>query len=156
MFGYFKKRQKPAQALPRYADIYDIMRYQVVSGTTTPGTLPTVYAFRVKDEVYSPDPRPDFVLLETAEEIQAWHQVMAGPVVLDDNGHITDAPLLVWNDLPSLLTGDDEIIALYSPERDADSWPVLALQAHPFDTALSIKPARDRYYFEQNKVVGVL
>lgn len=82
--------------------------------------------------------------------------LMAGPVVLNDDDHITDAPLLVWNDLPSLLTGDDEIIAMYSPERDADTWPVLALQAHPFDTALSIKPARDLYYFEQNKVVGVL
>lgn len=155
MFGLFKKQEKRTQPLPKYSDVYDTMLYQAPDGTPK-GALPTIYAFRVKDPSLSPDPRPDFVLLETAEEIQAWHQVMAGPVVLNDNGHVTDAPLLVWNDLPSLLTGDDEIIALYSPERGADSWPVLALQAHPFDTTLSIKPARDRYYFEQNKVVGVL
>lgn len=155
MFGFFKKQEKQTPPLPKYSDVYDTMLYQAPDGIPK-GALPTIYAFRVKDPSLSPDPRPDFVLLETEDEIQAWHQVMAGPVVLNDDGHITDAPLLVWNDLPSLLTGDDEIIAMYSPERDADTWPVLALQAHPFGTDLAIKPARDRYYFEQNKVVGVL
>lgn len=131
------------------------MLYQTPDGTPK-GALPTIYAFRVKDSSLSPDPRPDFVLLETDDEIQAWQQAMAGSVVLNDDGHITDAPLLVWNGLPSMLTGDDEIIAMYLPVRDADTWPVLALQAHPFDAALPMKPARDRYYFEQNRFVDFL
>lgn len=155
MFGLFKKQAKQTQPLPTYTDVYDTMLYQAPDGTNK-GTLPTIYAFRVKDLSLSSDPRPDFVLLETDDEIQAWQQAMAGSVVLNDEGHITDAPLLVWNSLPSLLTGDDEIIAMYSPVRDAGTWPVLALQAHPFDMALDIKPARDRYYFEQNKFVGFL
>lgn len=149
------KDQRQSQPLPNYTDVYDTMLYQTPDGTSK-GALPTIYAFRVKDPLLSPDPRPDFVLLETDDEIQAWQQAIAGPVVLNDEGHITDAPLLVWNSLPSLLTGDDEIIAMYSPVHDADTWPVLALQAHPFDKALDTKPARDRYYFEQNKFVGLL
>lgn len=152
MFGLFKGQTHP---LPTYTDVYDTMLYQAPEGISK-GVLPTVYAFRVKDTALSSDPRPDFVLLETDDEIQGWQQVMAGPVVLNNEGHITDAPLLVWNSLPSLLTGDDEIIAMYSPVRDAGEWPVLALQAHPFDQALDIKPARDRYYFEQNKFIGFL
>lgn len=155
MFGLFKKQEKQTQPLPRYTDVYATMLYQAPDGTPK-GALPTVYAFRVKDSSLSPDPRPDFVLLETDDEIQAWQQAMAGSVVLNDDGHITDAPLLVWNGLPSMLTGDDEIIAMYLPVRDADTWPVLALQAHPFDTALPMKPARDRYYFEQNRFVDFL
>lgn len=155
MFGLFKKQEKQTQPLPTYTDVYDTMLYQAPDGIPQ-GALPTVYAFRVKDLSLSPDPRPDFVLLETEDEIQAWQQAMAGQVVLNDEGQITDAPLLVWNSLPSLLTGDDEIIAMYSPVRDADTWPVLAVQAHPFDKALDTKPARDRYYFEQNKFVGLL
>lgn len=155
MFGLFQKKQNKAQPLPKYSDIYDTMLYRAPDGTPK-GALPTIYAFRVKDPSFSPDPRPDFVLLETDDEIQAWQQVMGGAVVLNDEGHITDAPLLAWNNIPSLLTGDDEIIAKYAPVRDADTWPVLALQAHPFDMALDIKPARDRYYFEQNKFVGFL
>jgi hypothetical protein len=155
MFGFFKKRERQTPPLPKYTDVYDTMLYQAPDRTPK-GALPTIYAFRVKDPSLSPDPRPDFVLLETDDEIQAWQKAIAGPVVLNDEGQITDAPLLVWNSLPSLLTGDDEIIAMYSPVHDADTWPVLALQAHPFDNALDIKPARDRYYFEQNKFVGLL
>ena len=155
MFGFFKKRGRQSPPLPKYTDVYDTMLYQAPDETPK-GALPTIYAFRVKDPSLSPDPRPDFVLLETEDEIQAWQKAIAGPVVLNDEGQITDAPLLVWNSLPSLLTGDDEIIAMYSPVRDADTWPVLAVQAHPFDKALDTKPARDRYYFEQNKVVGFL
>lgn len=111
MFGLFKKQAKQTQPLPTYTDVYDTMLYQAPDGTNK-GTLPTIYAFRVKDLSLSSDPRPDFVLLETDDEIQAWQQAMAGSVVLNDEGHITDAPLLVWNSLPSLLTGDDEIIAM--------------------------------------------
>ena len=154
MFGFFKKRERQSQPLPNYTDVYDTMLYQAPDGTPK-GSLPTIYAFRVKDPSLSPDPRPDFVLLETDDEIQAWQKAIAGPVVLNDEGQITDAPLLVWNSLPSLLTGDDEIIAMYSPVRDTDNWPVLALQAHPFDKALDTKPVRDRYYFEQNKFIGL-
>lgn len=157
MFGFFEKRREPAQPLPRYTDIYDTMLYRK-SDVGAAGALPTIYAFRVKDtdRVFSPDPRPDFVLLETDDEIQAWQEALAGPVVCNDERQVTDAPLLVWNSLPSLLTGDDEIIAMYAPVRDADAWPVLALQTHPFDKVLDIKPARDRYYFQQNKFIGLL
>jgi hypothetical protein len=38
--------------------------------------------------------------------------------------------------------------------QDEQDWPMLVIQAHPFDTALDMKPARDRYYFEQNKFIG--
>jgi len=153
MFGLFKKQEKQTQPLPTYTDVYDTMLYQAPDGIPQ-GTLPTVYAFRVKDLSLSPDPRPDFVLLETEDEIQAWQQAMAGQVVLNDNGHITDAPLLLWNSIPSLLTSDNEFVASYLPVNDEQNWPVLALQAHPFDTALGVKPARDRYYFQQNKFIG--
>lgn len=153
MFGLFKKRARQTQPLPRYTDVYETMLYQAPEGTPQ-GVLPTVYAFRVKDASLSPDPRPDFALLETEDEIQAWQQAMAGQVVLNDNGHITDAPLLLWNSIPSLLTSDNEFVASYLPEQDAQDWPILAIQAHPFDTALDMKPARDRYYFEQNKFIG--
>lgn len=155
MFGLFKKRNKTSQALPRYADMFDTMLYRVPDETPS-GTMPTVYGFRVKEEVPSPDPRPSFVLLESDEETQEWQQAIAGSVVLNEDGNITDAPLLRWNDIPSLLTADDEIVATYFPVRDGEGWPPLALQAHPFDMALAIKPARDRYYFEQNKIVGFL
>lgn len=154
MFGLFKKQEKQTQPLPMYTDVYDTMLYQAPDGAPK-GALPTIYAFRMKDSSLLPDPAPDFVLLETDDEIQAWQQAMAGSVVLNDEGHITDAPLLVWNSLPSMLTGDDEIIAMYFPVRENEGWPPLALQAHPFDTALSIKPARDRYYFEQNKFISL-
>ncbi len=153
MFGFFKKREKQSQPLPNYTDVYDTMLYQAPGGTPK-GALPTIYAFRVKEEVPSPDPRPSFVLLESDEEIQEWQQAMAGQVVLNDNGHITDAPLLLWNSIPSLLTSDEEIVATYLPMQDDQDWPVLAIQAHPFDTALDVKPARDRYYFQQNKFIG--
>lgn len=155
MFGLFKKQEKQTQPLPTYTDVYDTMLYQAPDGTSK-GALPTIYAFRVKDASLSPDPRPDFVLLETDDEIQAWQQTLAGQVVQNAKGQITDAPLLRWNDIPSLLTADDEFVVTYFPVRENEGWPPLALQAHPFDTALSIKPARDRYYFEQNKVVGSL
>ncbi|MEP5762917.1 MAG: hypothetical protein ABJ327_27065 [Litoreibacter sp.] len=108
MFGFFKKRERQSQPLPKYTDVYDTMLYQAPDGIPK-GALPTIYSFRVKDPSLSPDPRPDFVLLETDDEIQAWQQAIASPVVLNDEGQITDAPLLVWNSLPSLLTGDDEI-----------------------------------------------
>jgi hypothetical protein len=42
------------------------------------------------------------------------------------------------------------------PVVDNADWPALAVQAHPFGTVLAIKPARDRYYLEQNKLVGFL
>ena len=155
MFGLFKSRKKTSLALPTYADVFDTMRYQVQNEIPT-GAIPTVYGFRVKDEILSPDPRPSFVLLETDDEIQEWQQALVGSVVLNEQGAITDSPLLRWNDIPSLLTSDDEIVATYFPERDGEDWPALAVQAHPFGTALAIKPARDRYYFEQNKVVGLL
>ena len=155
MFGLFKKRARQTQPLPRYTDVYETMLYQAPEGTPQ-GVLPTVYAFRVKDASLSPDPRPDFVVLETDDEVHEWQQVLAGPVSLNDDGHITDAPLLRWNGIPSLLTSDGEIVATYFPVCDGEGWPPLALQAHPFDMALAIKPARDRYYFEQNKVVGFL
>ena len=155
MFGLFKKQAKQTQPLPTYTDVYDTMLYQAPDGTHK-GTLPTIYAFRVKDPSLSSDPRPDFVLLETKDEIQAWKAVMAGSVVLNSEGLITDAPLLVWNGIPSLLTSDDEIVATYMPIQDDQGWPVLAVQAHPFNAALSVKPARDRYYFQQNKCIVVL
>lgn len=155
MFGLFKKRARQTQPLPRYTDVYETMLYQAPEGTPQ-GVLPTVYAFRVKDASRSPDPRPDFVFLETDDEVDEWQQVLMGQVSLNDDGHITDAPLLRWNDIPSLLTSDDEIVATYFPVHDDANWPALAVQAHPFGTALTIKPARDRYYFEQNKVVGFL
>lgn len=155
MFGLFKKQEKQTQPLPTYIDVYDTMLYKAPDGTPK-GALPTIYAFRVKDSSLSPDPRPDFVLLETDDEIQAWQQTLASQVVQNAKGQITDAPLLRWNDILSMLTADDEIIATYFPVRDDEGWPALALQAHPFGTALDIKPARDRYYFEQNKVVGFM
>tara|TARA_R100000935_G_C2839773_1_gene170291 strand:+ start:2626 stop:3093 length:468 start_codon:yes stop_codon:yes gene_type:complete len=155
MFGLFKKRSKTAQALPKYADVYETMLYRTPPEAPT-GVLPTIYAFRVKDPSSSPDPRPDFVLLESDEEIQKWQQTMAGSVVLNEDGQVTDAPLLRWNDIPSLLTSDGEVVTTYLPVVDNADWPALALQAHPFGTALAIHPARDRYYFEQNKVVGFL
>lgn len=155
MFGLFKKRARQTRPLPRYTDVYETMLYQAPDEAPK-GALPAIYGFRVKDPSFSPDPKPDFVLLETDDEIQDWQQAMAGYVVLNADGHITDAPLLRWNTIPSLLTADDEIVAMYSPVRDDEKWPVLAVQAHPFDAALSIKPARDRYYFEQNKFVGFL
>lgn len=155
MFGLFMKHSKAAQDLPRYQDVYETMLYRTPPDVPK-GVLPTIYAFRVKDPSMSPDPRPDFVLLETDEEIQKWQQAMAGSVVLNEDGHITDEPLLRWNDIPSLLTADDEIAATYLPVADDANWPALAVQAHPFDTAVTTKPARDRYYFAQNKVVGLL
>jgi hypothetical protein len=105
MFGFFKKRERQSQPLPNYTDVYDTMLYQAPDGTPK-GALPTIYAFRVKDPSLLPDPRPDFALLETDDEIQAWQQAMAGQVVLNENGQITDAPLLLWNSIPSLLTSD--------------------------------------------------
>ena len=155
MFGFFKKRERQSQPHPNYTDVYDTMLYQAPEGTPK-GALPTIYGFRVKDPSLSPDPRPDFALLETDDETQAWQQAMAGHVVLNDEGQITDAPLLRWNDIPSLLTDDHEIVATYFPVRDDEGWPALALQAHPFDSALEVKPARDRYYFQQNKVAGFM
>lgn len=155
MFGLFKKRARQTQPLPSYTDVYETMLYQAPENTPQ-GALPTVYAFRVKDPSMSPDPRPDFVLLEADEEIQEWQQAMAGAVVLNEDGHFTDAPLLRWNDIASLLTSDDEIVAVYFPVREGEDWPPLALQAHPFNAVLDDKPARDRYYFEQNKIIGFL
>lgn len=155
MFGLFKKRNKTPQALSIYADLYDTMLYRIPDETPL-GTMPTVYGFRVKDDTMSPDPRPDFVLLESDEEIQDWQQAMAGSSVLNEDGLITDAPLLKWNDIPSLLTAEDEIIATYFPVRADENWPALVVQAHPFGTALDIKPVRDRYYFQQNMVVGFM
>jgi hypothetical protein len=105
MFGFFKKRERQSQPLPSYADVYDTMLYRAPDGSPK-GALPTIYAFRVKDPLLSSDPRPDFVLLETEDEIQAWQKAIAGPVVLNDEGQITDAPLLLWNNIPSLLTSD--------------------------------------------------
>lgn len=154
MFGLFKRRKK-AQSVTRYTDVYDTMLYQAPEGVQS-DALPTVYAFRVKDAASSPDPRPSFVLLETDSEVQEWQQVLAGPVTRNADGYITDAPLLHWNNIPSLLTADDEIIATYFPVRDGEGWPALALQAHPFGAALNIKPARDRYYFQQNKAFFIL
>lgn len=155
MFGLFKKHRTPAQDLPRYADLYETMLYRAPHDVTN-GALPTIYAFRVKDPSWSPDPRPDFVLLETDKEIQEWQQAMGGSAVLNEDGQVTDAPLLRWNNIPSLLTADDEIVATYLPVVNGANWPTLAVQAHPFGTALTTKPARDRYYFAQNKVVGFL
>lgn len=155
MFGLFKKKEKQKQALPKYSDVYDTMLYQAADEAPK-GVLPTVYAFRVKEAAWSPDPRPDFVLLETDSEVHAWQQVMAGRVILNAGGDITDAPLLRWNDIPSLLTDDNEITATYFPVQDGADWPALALQAHPFGTVLDIKPARDRYCFQQNKISVIL
>lgn len=155
MFGFLKKKPSQAQSLPRYTDVYDSMLYQMPDETPK-GALPIIYAFRVKDPSMSPDPRPDFVLLETEDEIQAWQSVMARRVVLNDAGHITDGPLLAWNDIPSLLTSDTEIVATYFPVEEGHDWPVLIIHAHPFEAVLDVKPARDRYYFEQNKFVGFL
>lgn len=153
MFGLFKKHRKPAQNLARYADLYETMLYRTPQNFTN-GALPTIYAFRVKYPSWSPDPRPDFVMLETDEEIQEWQQTMSGSVALNEDGHVTDAPLLRWNNIPSMLTADYEIVATYLPSVDDANWPALAVQAHPFGTALTAEPARDRYYFAQNKVVG--
>ncbi len=153
MFGIFKKRISQTQQLPRYTDILETMLYKAPEGIPE-GVLPTIYAFRVREPSLSPDPRPDFVLLESDDEIQAWQEAIAGKVVLNNDGHITDAPLLFWNSIPSLLTSDVEIIETYLPVKDEGDWPVLAVQAHPFDTTLDVKPARDRYYFEQNKFIG--
>lgn len=61
---------------------------------TPKGALPTIYAFRVKDASRSLDPTPSFALLEVEDEIQAWQQILNAPVSLNDDGHITDAPLL--------------------------------------------------------------
>ncbi len=155
MFEFLKKETSQARPLPKYTDVYDSMLYHMPDKVPF-GALPTIYAFRVKDPSMSPDPRPDFVLLETEAEIQAWQSVMAGHVVLNDDGHITDGPLLAWNDIPSLLTSDVEIIATYLPVDSGHDWPVLVVQAHPFDAALEVKPARDRYYFEQNKFFGFM
>lgn len=154
MFGLFRRR-KNVQPMPSYIDAYDTMLYQAPEGVQA-RALPTIYAFRVKEGVWSPDPRPDFVFLETDAEVQEWQQALAGPVTLNADGHITDAPLLRWNDIPSLLTADDELIATYFPVQDGKGWPTLVLQAHPFGAVLNIKPARDRYYFQQNIVVGAL
>lgn len=155
MFGLFKKYCKPVQDLPRYADVYETMLYRTQLDVQN-RAMPTIYAFRVKDSSWSPDPRPDFVLLETDQEIQEWQQEMAGLVMSNEEGHVTDAPLLRWNNIPSLLTADNEIVATYLPVVDDANWPTLAVQAHPFNTAFTTRPARDRYYFAQNKVVGFL
>lgn len=155
MLRLFKKQEPTPQKPARYSDLFETMLYQAPDGATK-GTLPTVYAFRVKNPAWSPDPRPDFALLESDEEIQEWQSVMAGPVSLNDEGLITDAPLLHWNEVPSLLTSDTEIIATYFPVKDGEGWPPLALQAHPFGAKLDEKPARDRYYFQQDKVIAVL
>ena len=155
MFGLFKKEPKTKGILPKYTDVYDVMRYQAPDESPK-GVLPTIYSFRVKEEAMSPDPRPDFVLLEASNEIDEWHQVMAGVVSFNEDGHITDAPLLRWNDVPSLLMSDEEVIATYFPEQSNDDWPHLVVQVNPPHPHSGEKPARDRYYFQQNKIVAVM
>lgn len=155
MFGQTRMVIKAWLKMLKNADLYDVMSYEARRQKIV-CDLPTVYAFRVKSNVPSFDPRASFVFLETQSEIDDWHQVMSEKVKRDENGHITDSGLLHWNDVPSLLTADHEIIATYLPMREDQGWPSLALQAHPFGAVLNDKPARDRYYFQQNKIIGFL
>jgi hypothetical protein len=155
MFGQTRMVIKAWLKMLKNADLYDVMSYEA-RGQKIVLDLPTVYAFRVKSNVPSFDPTPSFVFLETQSEIDDWHQVMSEKVERDESGHISDSSLLHWNDVPSLLTADHEIIATYLPIQEDQGWPTLALQAHPFNAVLDVKPARDRYYFQQNKAVGIL
>jgi hypothetical protein len=155
MFDYAKMVIRAWFKMLRNADLYEVMRYEV-RGENTALDLPTVYAFRAKPHIPSFDPRPSFVFLETQDEIDDWHKAMSEKVERDFNGHISDSALLHWNNVPSLLTADNEIIATYFPMQEGGGWPSLALQAHPFDAVLDDKPARDRYYFQQNKIIGFL
>lgn len=152
---FLRRKQVPVEPLPRYADVFDVMRYEQPEGVPE-FALPSVYAFRTKPIVQTPDPRPSFAFLETADEIDAWHRVLAEVIVLNGDGHLSDLPLLRWNNIPSLLTSDDVIIATYAPAEEGEGWPSLVVQTHAPDADLPEKPARDRYYFEQNKFFGVL
>lgn len=81
---------------------------------------------------------------------------LADIVTLNEGGHISDLPLLRWNEIPSLPTSDEIITATYTPAEEGDGWPILVVQTHVPDADLPEKPARGRYYFEQNKFFGVL
>lgn len=150
MLGLFKKPKPTPRTLPRYADVFETLRYAPPEDAPR-FLLPSVYAFRTRPHVQTPDPRPSFALLETDDEISDWHKVLAEPVVLDANGHVSDLPLLHWNEVPSLLASEHAIVAIYTPSRDAGAWPELHLKAHPPEAELNDSPARDRYYFEQTE-----
>lgn len=140
--------------LLKYSDVFDVMRYQA-PGDLPAGSVPDIHAFRIKDGVASPDPRPSFAFLETADEVSAWHLVMAGNVEVDGNRQITDRPLLQWNEIPSLLTSDTGMVMTCLPEDMDSDWPPLAVQTLPFGARVTGEPVRDRYHFEQNKFIAV-
>lgn len=151
----FAKQRAPEEAPIGYADIFETMRYRVPDESPV-GLLPMIYGFRMKDAIISLSPRPSFAFLETEDEVLAWQGVLAGPARLDANGHVTDAPLLRWNTIPSLLTSSEEIIATYLPVMRDDNWPPLSVQAHAFGTEMSPDAARDRYFFQEDKGVTFL
>ena len=142
-------RRRASSPLLAYADLFEMMRYD-----RGMDVMPYAIAFRPKPPLVDPTgPAPCFTLLDNEAEVAAFLSVFNGPALIQ-SGAVSDAPLMRWNDQPSVLMADSFIAAFYYPDDEAAGWPELIVSAYSPAMIAGKLPgtaelARGRYAFEQ-------
>ncbi len=144
----FAKRQAPPE--PTYADMFEVMRYD-----RGMDVMPYAIAYRLKlPFLDATGPAPNFALLDTDAEIDAFMEVLHGPMIFEPSGKPVWPPLYRWNETPSALMAEPFISAFYHPDDENTGWPELIVSAYPpamfaRGTHAVGELARGRYAFEQ-------
>lgn len=146
----FGSRPSPPPATPTYADMFEVMRYD-----RGMDVMPYAVAYRLKPPFVDPTgPEPNFALLDTESEIEAFMDVLHSPMILQPSGKPVWPPLHRWNETPSALMAGSFISAFYYPDDENAGWPELIVSAYS-PTMLTTgaydvsEMARGRYAFEQ-------
>jgi len=135
---------------PTYRDIFEVMRYD-----RGMDVMPYAYAYRPYNRALDPTgPEPNFTMLDTPAEVEAFLQALDQPLVYERPGVISPAPLDRWNQLPAQLSAAMTIAALYYPDDESKDWPFLQVVAVGPEQLASghVKAtdiARGRYAFRQ-------
>ena len=145
----FAKRRSPTPA-PTYADMFEVMRYD-----RGMDVMPYAIAYRLKPPFLDRSGSdPNFALLDTESEIEAFMDVLRRPMISQPSGVPVWPPLQQWNDAPSRLMAEPMISAFYYPDDEKAGWPELVVWAYsPAILATgqlkNAGLARGRYAFEQ-------
>lgn len=151
----FAKRRPTPPAAPTYTDMFEVMRYD-----RGMDVMPYAIAYRLKPPFVDPTgPEPNFALLDTEHEIDAFMGMLNSPMTFEPSGKPAWPPLHQWNETPSLLMAEPFISAFYYPDDESAGWPELIVSAYP--PAMLARGAHDvgelargRYAFEQFKPGG--
>ncbi len=139
-----------------YKDVFEVMRYN-----RGMDAMPYAVGYRPKPPVVDPTgPEPNFALLETAAEVEAFMAALNLPLVMEPHhgpdrpAVISLVPLAAWNEMPSSLMAELMLIGFYHPDDETKDWPLLQIFGLPPDmfisgVATSANTVRGRYNFRQ-------